>query len=279
MNYHSTSTRKARSVNRSEFDRYTGELLEASSQHPLVLGLVLMGSTADTSRADEWSDYDFAVIVQPGTAEQLRSDLSWLPRHADLVSHAREVHDGYCGIYANGHVIEFAVTDLPGLASWHANSYSVVLDRGGVTEAMALVAGREKPASVFGRDFGILLAALATGVGRARRGEVLSASGVVRGRCVELLLGLLSQRVSSAVLDDLDTRRRFELVFPLIGTEIELALQRPVIECARLLLELAARELAAVPGYPSLAIEVVRRAFDAQPASSASPAHVARQAG
>lgn len=249
-------------MNRGEFDTYTNELLESCSQHPLVVGLVLMGSTADATRVDEWSDHDFAVIVGPGDAERLRADLSWLPRNADLVSHAREVHDGFCAIYSDGHVIEFGVTDLIGLSSWHANAYSVALDRGGVAEAMALVAAREKPRAVIERDFGVLLAALTIGVGRARRGEVISASGAVRGRCVELLVGLLASSSSSSTLDNLDARRRFEQVFPRLGAEIELAQQLPVVECAKRLLDIVSRELSQLEEYPRDAIAAVRQTIE-----------------
>lgn len=253
-------------MERSDFDSYTAELLATCAQHPRVIGLVLMGSTAAPHRIDEWSDHDFAVIVEPGAAEELRGDLSWLPRLSALVSCGRELHDGFCGIYDDGHVIEFGVTDLAGLATWHANAYDVVLDRGGVTDAMCLVAAREKPTSLFDarREFAILLATLLVGAGRARRGETLSASGALRGRAVEVLLGLLAQlgTADRTMLDDLDVRRRFERAYPEIGAELERAQQKQPAVLALKLLEITERELGSTSSYPSVAAATVRRALN-----------------
>jgi hypothetical protein len=244
-----TSTREVTSV--SEFDRYLAELCTACERHANITGLVLMGSTADRSRVDEWSDHDFAVIAPTEALEPLRGDLSWLPRPESIVASAREWHDGFKVIYAHGAVIEFAVTDLEGLSTFHANAWEVAYGGEQVASVMRAVAGKSAPA---GGDVAVFLTSLLVGVGRARRGEVLSAGASVRGLAMEHLLVLLRASPMDARLDDLDPRRRFELVHPVLGQELGLALEHPVEQCARLLLHLAERELR----LPALAVAAVK---------------------
>jgi hypothetical protein len=107
----------------------------------------------------------------------------------------------------------------------------------------------------------VFLAALLVGVGRARRGEILSGSGSVRGLALDHLLVLLCTLVpatGSERLDNLDQRRRFELVHPALGLELGLALEQPVEECARDLLVIAEEQLADWVEFPAEAVAVVR---------------------
>jgi hypothetical protein len=128
---------------------------------------------------------------------------------------------------------------------------------------MRAVSSRAKPLDAVdpGRDMAVFLAALLVGVGRARRGEVLSGSGSVRGLALDHLLVLLRALAPATGLerlDDLDQRRRFELVHPALGLELGLALEQPVEECARDLLAIAEEELAGWAGFPTEAVAVVR---------------------
>lgn len=229
-----------------------------------VIGLVLAGSTADRKRVDEWSDHDFAVITVDGAEERLRNDLSWLPDYPDVALAVREEHDGFKVVYDDGHVLDFGVTSLPGLASWHANAYEVVLDRGGVSGAFADVAARPKPSQSArpDRELGMFVTALLIGVGRCRRGEVLVASQLVRTVAVGHLLTawrLVRPALLQERLDDLDPFRRFEQVYPTAGHAIATALDRDVEAAARALLELAEEELGDLPAFPGRAATVVRR--------------------
>jgi hypothetical protein len=236
-------------VNR--FDSYLHELLESCSGHPQITGLVLMGSTADRARVDEWSDHDFAVITSPESVEELRGDLVWLPRHERIVASAREHHDGFKVIYDDGSVIEFAVTDLAGLSTFYANVWEVAYGGAAVTDVMESVAAKPVPAS---GSAAVFLTALLVGVGRARRGEVLSGGASVRGLALEHLLVLLRAEPLDARLDDLDPHRRFELVHPALGAELGRTQELPVEECARAMLAIAERELA----LPAAAVAAVR---------------------
>lgn len=231
----------------NRFDAYLQELIASCRENAAITGLVLMGSTADRARVDEWSDHDFAVITPTADIEQLRGDLSWLPRHEQVVASAREHHDGFKVVYDDGAVIEFAVTDLAGLATFYANDWEVAYGGPPVVEVMESVAAKPAPAD---GSVAVLLAALLVGVGRARRGEVLSGGASVRGLALEHLLVLLRTDVP----DNLDPRRRFEFAHPALGAELVAAQELPVEECARAMLAVAERELA----LPVRAVTAVR---------------------
>ncbi|HEY5320399.1 MAG TPA: hypothetical protein VIJ76_05955 [Galbitalea sp.] len=248
------------------FELYLVELLAACAAHPLIDGLVLMGSTADRSRVDEWSDHDFAVIAPTPSLELLRGDLGWLPRHQSLVFAAREHHDGFKAVYDDGSVIEFAVTDGVGLSTFHANAWEVTYDSAGDLDGlMKTVAARVKASDRVDpiRDFDVFLASLLIGVGRARRGEVLSAWSLVGGQAVDHLLPVLVAALpipagGDAHADNLDARRRIELVHPEFG--LAELLETDVETAARNLLTQAEHLLRPRwPDYPETHVDAIRR--------------------
>lgn len=241
---------------------YLERLTAACSADPRIRGLVLFGSSADRSRADEWSDHDFAVITEPAHVEELRGDLTWLPDHERLVAWGREHHDGFKAIDDRGSVIEFAVTDLAGLATFFADTWSVAYGDAEVRATMLAVAAKPAPNATPDphRDIAVFLAALLVGVGRARRGERISATGSVRGLALQHLLLLLTPLLpSDPRLDTLDPTRRFELAHPEVGRRIADALDRPLEACARTLLDIADEDAAPRwADYPHEAVAAVR---------------------
>ena len=48
------------------FADYSSRLIQSAESDSSVLGLVLVGSTAETLRVDEWSDHDFFLVVADG---------------------------------------------------------------------------------------------------------------------------------------------------------------------------------------------------------------------
>ncbi|HEY8591056.1 MAG TPA: hypothetical protein VIL55_16030, partial [Naasia sp.] len=230
-----------------------------------VVGLVGFGSTAERWRADEWSDHDFALVIREEATERLRGDLAWLPHSTHLVATVQETHDGFRGIYEDGHVLEFGVPTLDDLQNWRANAYDVVLDRGGVADAMAAVAAKPAPGVVQDDegDLGIFLSLLLIGVGRYRRGEILSSGESIRSFATRHLLLMLARRLPSGAshrLDTLDPFRRVEQVHPELAARISNAQAGDVETCARVLLEIA--ESALAPGwdeFPWAAVTAVRR--------------------
>lgn len=254
---------------------YLDQLVAACVAEPRITGLVLFGSSADPTRADEWSDHDFAVITSTDHIAALRADLGWLPTADRLVARAQEHHDGFKAIDDRGAVIEFAVTDLTGLSTFFADTWRVAYGGPEVHAVMADVAAKPAPEAVPHphRDAAVFLTALLVGVGRARRGEVLSANGSVRSLALHHLLLLLTPLLPSDTrLDTLDPTRRFELVHPQLGTRLGTALAQPIEECARELLAIADDEVAPRwTAYPHDAVRVVRARLGWASSSLAHP--------
>jgi hypothetical protein len=230
-----------------EFVDYSNRLRDSLAKRDDVLGLIMVGSSADLGRVDEWSDHDFYVVTVNGVAENLRQDLSWLPDFDDIVMRPRETDHGLKVVYANGKVLEFAVFNDNELDQAGANAYNVTLDRSNITERMAAIAQRSKPKPYdFDTEFEVFLGQMLIGIGRARRGEVIIAGQFIRSYCLNRTLGFLRSWVrplagTEAKEDNLDRFRRFEQQYPELGAEIESILQQPVEAAGKHLLALVVR--------------------------------------
>lgn len=230
-----------------EFVDFSNRLRDSLAKTPQVVGLVLVGSTADLSRVDEWSDHDFFVITENGAAENLRQDLSWLPDYEDIVMRPRETDHGLKVVYANGQVLEFAVFDDVELEQAGANAYNVTLDRTNIAQRMAAIAQKSKPKPYdFDTEFEVFLGQMLIGIGRARRGEVLIAGQFIRSYCLNRALSFIRAWLPPVAgtetrEDNLDRFRRFEQQYPELGAELEGILQQPVEAAAKHLLELVVR--------------------------------------
>jgi hypothetical protein len=248
----------------AEFNRFTAQLLAAVSDLPGVIGLVMTGSAVDQSRLDEWSDHDFTVVLAEGAQQAVRDDSGWLPHSESIVLVGEVPGEGFRAVYADGHVLEFVVTTLAELATFAATDYDVILDRGGVEEVMAAISVQHRPDVRIdpAHAVGQFLALILIGVGRARRGEALSASAAVRTAATAQLVDAwqsLREPTHPRLIDKLDNWRRFELVYPEGGSEISDALGRPVEVAARALLDLAERRLRpGWPDWPDAAVAAVR---------------------
>jgi hypothetical protein len=258
-----TLSNPAQPVRPPRFDLFLDRLVADAGRRLDVVGVVAFGSTADRERADEWSDHDIAWVVLPGAEDAYRDDLSWLPLEDPIAISVIEHHGGGKVVDEAGHVVEFGVTTVAGLDDWFVNRYEVLLDRGGIREALERAAAKTGPhgPSDDAREMRLALTHLLIGVGRFRRGEVLSASQSIRCDAVEHLLVVLGHRLpgSRAHLDSLDPRRRFELVSPAIGASIEGALRLDPEACARELLELAERLLPDWKDFPLSGARAIRR--------------------
>jgi hypothetical protein len=209
------------------FLQFSDALRKSLETRSEVIGLVLVGSTAATNRVDEWSDHDFFVITKAGSAESMRQDLSWLPRHSEIAFSPRETEHGLKVIYQGGQVLEFAVFDDPELEVVSVNSYAVVLDRTNIKTRMDAIAARRKTHAFNAEaEFELFLGQILIGVGRARRGELLSAGQFVDTFAMNHALGLIrswssSIDASQTVEDDLNRFRRFEFQYAEIGTALQ----------------------------------------------------------
>jgi hypothetical protein len=233
-------------VNLEQFLDYSSRLESNATRDPNVLGLVLVGSTADTSRVDEWSDHDFFWVVKPGTGEQYRQDLSWIPDISEAVLWPRETDHGLKVVFTDGRVLEFAVFEDSELELSSLNAYEVAVDKADILDRCKIIAARsaDKKPVEWHREFELFLATILLGVGRARRGETLTAGQFIRSYSLNHLIPLirLAQTPitgSESREDNLNGFRRLEQQYPNLAEQIELACQMNVEEAGRALLEIA----------------------------------------
>ncbi|MFZ5871788.1 MAG: hypothetical protein ACOYXW_14835 [Actinomycetota bacterium] len=228
-------------MDRDRYDALTAELVAWARDRDDVIGVVGLGSTAGTSREpDEWSDHDVFVVTVDGRAEVLRRDLSWVPypeRHAVRYT---ETLQGRGVIYDDGHLVELAVFDDSELDPIAVNAFRVLYDRGGLADRLAAMQARTSTQSV-----------------------TEDSDGAYR---VHQLVKHLTSLVASFVpaekpgsLDNLDSLRRFEQVYPAVSARIAAALDRPVPQAVEELLALAEQLLAGrAPAATHEAFDAVR---------------------
>lgn len=233
------------------FLQFEDQLTRNLAAHADVIGLVFVGSAADHSRFDEWSDHDFFVVTTEGKGEDLRQDLSWLPNADQIAIRPRETAHGLKAVYTDGHVLEFAVFNDSELELAGANDFLVTVDKTGeIATRMRALAEKSATAQLktnqteyrADAEFELLLCQLLIGVGRARRGEVLIAGEHVRSWAVGNLVGLIRHwlhpvRGAEHLTDNLNRLRRFEKQYPTLGIRIASAQEKPVEDCARALLD------------------------------------------
>jgi hypothetical protein len=249
-------------MHHGEYRAFTHELTERVRADGRAIGLVAVGSMADRDYApDEWSDHDFFVITPPGVQEALRGDLSWLPHAGRIALSFRETEHGLVVLYDDGHLLEFAVFDLEELALAGVNRYRVLLDRGGVEERVAHVAANPRPP----RDdlflFGTTVAAALVAGGRGRRGETLSAAFMLTWATTYLnrLLIRTLPAANTSILDEFDSLRRFEQVYPELAAELAAIVRLDPAAGGPAILDLLDRELRPLrPDLPWPALDAVR---------------------
>lgn len=229
------------------FDARSRALRDAALQHEHLTGLVLLGSAAESARGrrDEWSDHDFFAIVADGQGPALRPDLGWLPAQPDLAAVAREGEIGFVALYDDGHVFEFALAEIGELGGALAEDATVLLDDDGRLAGL-IGAGRDRvraqTASDPAEQVTLMLVKLLIGVGRARRGELLTAGEFVRTWAVQCFVRAVRSRHEQepgASTVRIDPVRRFERDHPEVGARLAAALERPVEAAARALYELS----------------------------------------
>lgn len=252
----------------ASFDAYTRRVVSWARGDARVLGVALLGSGADRSRIDEWSDHDVLVLAVPEAIGELRSDLSWLPDADQLVAVGREWHDGIKVLFADGRVIELGVTDATGLSSFPVAAAHVAYDTGALTGGLtsAQAATRPRVTNAARDAAAVLLVQLVVGVGRVRRGEHLSGGQVIRSEAALNLVDLLVERSGRGHPDPFDGWRRLETVAPAAASRLNTILAQPAEAAAQGILDLAEELLA--PGWadwPSDGVLAVRRRLWPQP--------------
>ena len=225
------------------FVDYQNQMVEMLEPIEDALGLMFAGSAADLSRVDQYSDQDFYLIVKDGTAEGFRQDLSWLPRHEEIILSPRETEHGLKVLYEDGTLLEFAVFEIGELPTHMApKDNRVVFDRGGVAEIIASIT-KITPDKAFNADaeYQLFLTLIQIGAGRVMRGEVLAGTQHIKGYALNHLLGLIRhyQPVANDNSDFLNRYRRFEVDYPVQGETLAKLMDLPALECAEAMLDLA----------------------------------------
>ncbi|MCU1417478.1 MAG: hypothetical protein JWP32_1652 [Schumannella sp.] len=241
----------------SAFAAYLSALAEKARSEADVIGLVAFGSTADTARVDQWSDHDFAWITEPGAENRYRNDLSWLPPADGIAFSAVAGHGGVTVVFQDGHVLEFGIASVEDFAGWAGDRAEVVVGDSNLRRAVDAVLARGTAATTIdlGSEMRLALAKLLIGVGRSRRGETLSAAGLIRDEAVTHLLRAIRERIAAPA--ELDPRRRLETVAPRLATRLEAACRLAPEDAARELLAIAEGELG--EELPAAAAAAIRR--------------------
>lgn len=256
-------------MNLARYNRFTEELTRKLDGDPRVLGVVALGSMAQQDyQPDEWSDHDFFVITIQGVQEDMRQDLSWLPRADELVFHFRETEHGIKALYKGGHLLEFAVFNEDELRMARLNRYRVLLDKADLTQKMAELEMATQDFVAHGRSnpdkrFAEFLMNIYVGVGRQARGESLSGRQFIKTYALTHLLHLLAEFLPAEeahLLDNLDPFRRFERVYPATGKELNQILTQDNFTAAENLLLVAVLHLRPyLPNFPETAVAEVQQ--------------------
>jgi len=248
-------------MNSDEYEQFTATLLRTLEEDPGVLGLVALGSMAEPTWRDAWSDHDFWVVTQPGCQGGLLDDLGWLPNSDRILVRARHGNRHYSVLYRSGHRAEFAVFDPQEAATGTVTVNRVLLDRSDVAAVVARAQEHRRPQPwseakrVF--VFDNLLILLCTAVARWHRGELLSARRYLDQFAIDSLLDLaLADRPDR---DPIDPRRHFERRQPRLAQALESLACRPVPEKAIAMLDLMEQTLlTSWPSYPQSQVAEVR---------------------
>jgi len=229
-------------MNPTEFDLYTEELQRTLQSFAEVIGLVTLGSTADSQSRDQWSDHDFWVITKSGAQPKLLDDLSWLPASDHILLKVRH-SNGYTIVDDNKHKVEFAVFDLDEARTGKAERYSILIDREGIAELMISIhENSSKPVRAPAEGLENLCVLVWSACERSARGELLSARQYLDGFAVDQLLNLVAPPLAPE-RDRLDPRRRLEKRSPDLAAEIVALCNLVIPKAALRMLEIAEREL------------------------------------
>ncbi|MFV9505164.1 MAG: hypothetical protein AB4911_11430 [Oscillochloridaceae bacterium umkhey_bin13] len=188
----------------------------ALSRRPDALALIGLGSTGlERDRLDAYSDLDFFVVVERDAKPRYLANLDWLADAAPIAYHFRNSVDGYKLLYADGVFCEFAVFTPQELAVAQGSAARIIWERPGATLPLpqAPLPG-EQPEVAW--QVGEALTNLYVGLGRFRRGEVLSAARFIQQYAVDRVLALVTQieQATPASDDPFAPERRVEQRYP-----------------------------------------------------------------
>jgi hypothetical protein len=241
-----------------------GRSLASSGEALALLGLGSVG--VETNRLDAYSDLDFFAIVRPGAKGRFLKSLDWLAQPAPIVYAFQNTADGYKALYADGIFCEFAVfepdemRDIPfaqGRVVWQDAAFDVML---------ATPRPRHPSEHPIEWLLGEALTNLYVGLGRLRRGEVLSATRFIQGYAVDRVVDLTAHLEAPQPVDAdaFSGERRFERRFPQTAVHLPRFVQGYArnVESARAILDFLGRHFEV---NPQLREAILRLLADAHP--------------
>ncbi|MEY4322973.1 MAG: hypothetical protein RL410_754 [Actinomycetota bacterium] len=245
---------------------FKAELRANSETDSRILGLVWAGSAAETSRFDEYSDFDFFLITVDDAAEPMRQDLSWLPQHHNIAYWARETAHGLKVVYLDGTILEFAVFTLDELSAAKVNHYAVDYDAADVTARTEAIHASGEYSSHESLDdhLAIIYTLLLIAIGRARRGEKLIAGQFVRSYAPLHIIRAVKKNFPSQApekRDVLDAWRRFEWEYPEIGAALNEAVAHDVEAAAWKIAEVTEDVFGKLSDVPAKGMQSLRDRF------------------
>ena len=248
----------------NDFIAWRDAVVASLAERDDVVGAGGMGSTAATHRADEWSDLDIFILTVPGAEDRYRHSIDWLPGSDQAVLHLVEWHGGGKVLFRDGRFVEWGVGTPDAVAGWLADDAAVLVDRGGAAEAIGSAQRNPYPVNDMGIDDALatFVIAIRHGMGRVRRGELVSGGDIIRSEAVAALLRAARAGLepsNPAVLDRLDVRRRVERAFPQLAKAIAAAVAQEPERAAQELLSLAEAHFG--DRVPTAAIATVRTMF------------------
>ena len=194
------------------------KLTEVLAQDPDCLGLLALGSAADLSRMDAYSDLDFFVIVKDGTVQRFLDEDTWLCACAPLAYRFRNTPDGHKVLWSDGIYAEYAVFEVSTLASIPYTKGRWCFQREGFTlpdqPQCPLPDPRQDPAYAYNEALTNLL----VGMMRYRRGERLAGARLIQVHAVDRILSTLEDPTLplSPSVDPFSLERRIEFRHPQI---------------------------------------------------------------
>ena len=213
-------------MNLIDYQSFLNELISTLEADPVVWGLIALGSTADATYRDEWSDHDFWIITAPGAQSHYLDTYVWLPRTHDILMTVRHGVSYRTVLYRNQHEVEYAVFDPNEAVGGKIDRYQVLIDRHDISslaESIKLQTHQQRTSGLVKSDLlEHFCSLLWTAYVRWARGEHLSSQRYIQF-AADTLLDLFQAHdgfKKSRAADQLDPRRRLEQREPELGQEL-----------------------------------------------------------
>lgn len=197
-----------------------GQSLSVTGQALALLGLGSVGLKID--RLDDYSDLDFFAIVKPGAKSHFIEQLDWLESVRPLAYSFQNTADGWKALYDDGIFCEFAVFEPHELSAipfargrivWQSPDFDV-----------AICVPRPQPHTTRSVEWllGEALTNLYIGLGRVRRGEILSGTRLIQSHAVDRLVELTEYLETAQPIqeDSFSGERRYEVRYRETATHL-----------------------------------------------------------